>query len=209
MSRRRVLIPVGTRFNRLVILESFPNQADKGRTACRVRCDCGNEHVVRSGDLKNGNTESCGCLHVEHARKLNLSHGMTGTPEYESWSGMIDRCLDPNEAVFKHYGGRGISVCDRWLNSFENFYADMGPKGTAASIDRIDNDGNYEPRNCRWASRAQQARNRRNNHLITIRGRTQCVTDWAREAGVSLGTALTRLKRGQNPEAAIFGVPAK
>jgi hypothetical protein len=166
---RRVIDLTGQRFGRLTVL-SFVGQ-DKHRSALWLcRCVCGKEKVVRGYCLRNGDTKSCDCLLRElSAQKgaLHIKHGhMCGykpTPEYNSWQAMRQRCLDPNN---KHYGARGITVCDRWQgeNGFENFYADMGEKPEPKhlySIDRINNDGHYEPGNCRWATAAEQTRNRR------------------------------------------------
>ena len=128
------------------------------------RCDCGTEKEIMDSSVKRGNTKSCGCLLRENGRKtakLNTTHGMRYTKEYECWKSMKQRCSNPNKDGYKNYGGRGIKVCDRWLNSFENFYADMGPKPVGHSIDRINNDGNYEPKNCKWSSNSDQAYNRR------------------------------------------------
>lgn len=110
---------------------------------------------------------------------------------------MRQRCQNPNDRTYKNYGGRGITVCDRWLESFENFYADMGPKPSPKhSIERKDNDGPYSPENCRWATRVEQGRNRRNNRRVTIGGETKCLSEWAVVAGVCYATMLSRTRRG-------------
>jgi len=143
----------------------------RGKTSYwEVRCDCGEKKVMRSsGGFKNGATKSCGCLGRKSGAEKNTIHGLSEKQEYKIWSGMIERCHNPNHKKYKYYGGRGIKVCDRWRESVMNFYADMGPRprgkfpcGRAIySIDRINNDGNYEPRNCRWATSKQQMRNTR------------------------------------------------
>jgi len=126
---------------------------------------------------------------------MNFKHGMCRTPEYGTWVRMIRRCTDPNLKHYKDYGGRGISVCERW-RVLDNFLADVGvrPKGT--SLDRINNDGNYEPENCRWATHTDQMRNKRSNVLISLNGKTQCVAVWAKELGILDDTIRWRLKRG-------------
>lgn len=123
---------------------------------------------------------------------MKRTHGMSRTAMYKRWRSMRNRCENPNAPVYKNYGGRGIRVCERWRD-FELFAADMGPAPSGCSIDRINNDGNYEPGNCRWATRADQNRNTRRVHLITHEGRTQCVADWALELGLSWTTARYRL----------------
>jgi len=120
-------------------------------------CDCGNSKKVLGTNLKRGTSFSCGCLRSELLRRSKQTHGMTLTSEFNIWNGMRKRCLNKNNKDYKNYGGRGIKVCDRWLNSFENFYVDMGGRPSAKhSIDRINNDGDYEPSNCRWATAKEQ-----------------------------------------------------
>lgn len=123
---------------------------------------------------------------------------MSHSRAYTSWRGMIDRCTNPNMASWKDYGGRGITVCERW-RTFEHFYADMGDPPGGMTLDRIDVDGNYEPSNCRWATTAVQSRNRRNNVFITDDGVTQTLHDWAREKGISAGTLSYRFHQGWRP----------
>ena len=125
-----------------------------------------------------------------------ITHGMSGTPEYRAWKAMKDRCFNPNSKKYPNWGGRGITVCDRWLD-FENFLADMGSRPTAKhSLDRIDNDGDYSPKNCRWATKAEQNNNKRTNHLITIDDVTLTITQWAKKMGFNETVIYCRLNRG-------------
>jgi hypothetical protein len=142
------------------------------------KCDCGNERNVKSMSLKNGNTQSCGCLGLEKLALHRTKHGMSDTPEYMCWEAMKERCYKPKTKRYKNYGGRGIKVCDRWASSFENFLADMGRRPTPKhSIDRINNDGNYEPSNCRWADNKTQQRNRSNNKNFTYNGKIYALSE--------------------------------
>jgi len=130
-------------------------------------CECGKDKAIYSYDLKSGHTKSCGCLRQETTGNKLKTHGLSNKiPEYESWKGMKKRCANPKDKEYRNYGDRGIKVCDRWLNSFKSFYADMGSKPSPShSIDRIDVDGNYEPSNCRWATPKQQRNNQRKKEI--------------------------------------------
>lgn len=132
----------------------------KGKRYWLCRCHCGNEFTTVANAVKDGSTKSCGCSLAN--RKNRLTHGLRKTPEYQSWAGMKQRCLNPKNPRYDSYGGRGITICKRWMNSFDNFYADMGPKPSPLhTIERKNNDGNYTPRNCIWGDKKQQANNRR------------------------------------------------
>jgi len=195
-------IPVGTRFGMLVVQGVADPIQGKGKrySASVVRCDCGKVFKKKNATLRVGDAVSCGCRKVKHGESRNG----TVSPEYESWRSMIERCQSANNANYKNYGGRGISVCQRWANSFEPFLEDMGRRPTPDhSIDRIDNDGNYEPGNCRWATKRQQANNTRWNRRIEIDGVEKTLSQWSRESGVPAGTISTRLNRGVDPKEAI------
>ena len=125
--------------------------------------------------------------------KKNRTHGMTGTPTYGSWVEMKQRCLNPNDPFFHRYGGRGITICGRWLDSFENFLADMGERPKGQTLERVKPDGNYEPGNVKWGTHAEQARNRSNNVMLTFRGETMCIAAWAERIGLPRKTLEKRL----------------
>ena len=168
-------------------------------------CDCGEEGMYILNNLTRGNTKQCvSCANISRSIK-RTRHGMTGSVIYSTRTQMIMRCTNPKNSHYKYYGGRGIRVCDRWLESFENFYADMGEKPTKKhQLDRIDNDGNYSPENCRWVTLHEQAANRSNVFNLTIDGVTKTVLQWAKESEVGYGTILNRLKAGVIPKQAVF-----
>lgn len=169
----------GSRYGRLTVLcEAIRTTPGRVRWLCR--CDCGNEIGVNGSDFAEGRTQSCGCLQKErtaeagrarvkhgHARKAEGNKRLT-TPEYRSWKAMLERCRNPNAPNYHLYGGRGISICDRWLGAdgFVNFHADMGDRPEGQTLDRIDTNGDYTPENCQWATAKQQSNNRRNTEAF-------------------------------------------
>lgn len=200
----------GKKFGRLFVIERAGSQRFANSTAAmwRCRCDCGDETVAQGRHIRNGATRSCGCGEREaRANGPSLTHGHTRggefSPEYETWRGMIERCANPDHVGAVSYVTRGITVCERWRESFEAFLADMGPRPEGKTIDRIDNSGPYSPENCRWATNAEQSRNKRNNHMLTARGETLCLADWAARVGTSPTTILGRLNRGWSESDAV------
>lgn len=179
---------VGQLYGRLTVLKQIPDP-NKKISWWECLCECGKLVVVKGGNLNSGNTKSCGC-YSDESKVNRIKHGNNRkgniTSEYRSWASMKSRCTNENVIGYQEYGGRGIKVCDRWLNSFENFLDDMGKKPTPThSLDRYPNneDGNYEPSNCRWGTDEQQSKNRRSNKWYERNGVRMVQKDWAKSLG--------------------------
>lgn len=165
-------------------------------------CDCGQQKAIMHHHLKGGRSKSCGC------KVGGWKHGMTGTLTHNIWQGMLRRCYDPNAISFKYYGARGIIVCERWRESFSNFIMDMDKAKPGMSIERINNDGNYEPSNCKWIPKHKQACNKRTSVKLEVLGVSGCVSELSRYFGIKRGVVEARLKKGWAPDMA-FTVPAR
>jgi hypothetical protein len=190
---------VGQRFGRLTVIVRVENGACN-RTRWLCRCDCGSEVIVFGCGLKSGNTKSCGCYKHDRIIETKTTHGMKGTPLYGVWKDIKNRCYNANGKDYNLYGARGIRVCDRWLNSFENFYKDMKEgyyKGL--TIERVNTNCDYEPDNCKWATNTEQQNNKRNNHLITYNGKTQTMKQWADELGIRYYVLKDRITKRHWP----------
>jgi hypothetical protein len=201
----------GQRFGYLVAVEHAACRIG-GEAQWRCTCDCGKEKLIAGSRLRNGSARSCGCMRFEFIAIANEKHrgkrGKTKTSEYRSWASMRDRCLTKTCNGYHNYGGRGISICDRWLHSFENFLEDMGPKPASDyEIDRIDVNGNYEPTNCRWLSRKDNQRNKRNSKLIEFNGVARTATEWTELYDLPVGMLSKRIDSGWSPEKALTTPP--
>lgn len=189
----------GEKFGRLTVLR-FDGVRNK-RTFWLCRCECGTVKSIIGANLPNGTTASCGCWNLQAFRERTTKHGMCRSPEYEAWCGMIRRCEKSNRPEYRNYGGRGLAVCKRWRNSFEAFYADMGPRpNPSLSLERVDNDKGYNPSNCIWAPRSAQNRNQRRTRRILFAGRDYCAVDFAKICGVCDMTVIKALRTGLSPE---------
>jgi len=196
---------VGKKFGRLTAI-MFSHSLKK-YAYWKFLCECGNIKVIRGTHVTSGLTLSCGCFRNEQTSKALTTHGhYTGrsqTSEICAWKNLKERCLNKKDKGYENYGGRGIKICDRWMK-FENFYADMGDRPSDKhSIDRINNDGNYEPSNCKWSTRTEQNSNTRRNRYYTYGGETLTIMQWGRKLGFNPGMLKSRIKRGASFKDAI------
>lgn len=192
-------------FDRLTVLHRVENNID-GDAMWLCECSCGSTRIVKGGSLRSKTTRSCGCLFEEiRSGGTATTHGQSQTSEYSVWSAMKQRCNNENIAHYDNYGGRGISVCNRWNVSFETFISDMGRRPSRShTIERIDNNGNYEPSNCKWATYAEQNRNKRDNVYVTINGKTMVAEDWGKQHGLPRSIVSNRIKIGMTHEEAVY-----
>ena len=211
MSVRQPENLLGQRFGRLVVIAPAARVGIKRDARWLCRCDCGAEKAVGAACLKSGRARSCSCLRREVTAKRMTVHGDSRVgkrePLYGVWAGILRRCNNPHDGTYERYGARGIRVCERWL-SYENFKADMGPTyRRGLSIERNDNNGNYQPENCRWATRKEQCRNRRSSFFIEYRGERRTVVEWGEILGVRWARIHARIKAGWPVERAMTQPP--
>lgn len=195
----------GMKFTRLTVIKQAPRTRHMTEWECVCECDPKTVVIVQGVNLKSGATRSCGCFKKDNAAANATKHGMIKSPEYRVWCHMIGRCHNPTDAGFKWYGERGIVVCEKWRESFGNFFADIGAKPSVKhQIDRFpNNNGNYEPGNVRWATKSQNQRNKRNNRILTVNGESMSLIEWAERTGINAGTIKSRLKKGLSVELAL------
>lgn len=183
----------GRKFGRLTVIERSTNRGEKVAWLCK--CECGNIHVSLGNSLLRGKTKSCGCIREEKPNRTK--HGMWGTPIHSDWGNIKKRCYNPKSEAYGDYGGRGIAMCDRWRESFEAFYEDVsklphfGEQGY--TLNRINNNGDYEPDNVEWADRVTQNNNKRNSLFVEYNGKKQTIAQWAKEYNMSYTTLWSRL----------------
>lgn len=196
----------GRRFAHLTVMALLPERTARKERKWLCICDCGKVTKVIAAHLKSGNTTSCG-----HAQRATVfKHGLAHSPEYSNWRSMLCRCYVPKKKEFRSYGGRGIGVCDRWRYSFENFYSDMGSRPSPKhQLDRIDVDGNYEPRNCRWVLPKVNARNKRHTMYVTHQNQSKPLAEWCELLNIPRDTVQHRIKIGWAVERAFSALIRK
>lgn len=201
----------GMKFGRLTVLR-LSHKDNRHECHWLCKCDCGNEKTVSGNKLRSGNTKSCGCMQKEFLDgRLRRKHGLTNTKLYATWENMKHRCNDPNNWMYPNYGGRGIKVCEEWLDSstFFEWAFDHGYE-EGLSIERINVNRNYEPNNCEWVPIEEQYLNRTDSHFVTAFGKTQTISEWAKESGLKYDTIERRLNQyGWDAERAVTARPWK
>lgn len=204
----------GKKFGRLKVLSFHEYRYGKGgHKDCYwlCKCDCGNQKIVSSGSLRSGNVKSCGCIKAERNKRVFTTHDMSGTRIYNIYTGMKQRCYNEKFWAYSDYGGRGITVCDEWLNNSKSFFDWAMANGYQdnLTLDRINNDGNYEPNNCHWVTMEKQCNNKRSNHNITCFGRTESMAEWSRILGIKIGKLKYWLYKNKDSEQEVIEKLAK
>ena len=198
---------IGQKFNRLLVIgdaERYISPSGHRMKQWLCRCDCGKEIAVTTNHLRSGHTKSCGCYakEVSIQNGLKKKHGLTKTRIHRIWTQMKTRCFNPKDEHYKDYGGRGITICDEWLNNLQAFHdwAIANGYSDELTIDRIDVNGNYEPSNCRWITTKEQNFNKRNTVFVTYKGETKTLAEWSSETGINYQTLFYRYKAGKTPD---------
>lgn len=207
------------KFGRLIVLK-YKGKSKYGHSVWLCKCVCGNKKIINKSSLTSGGTKSCGCLQKEMVKlykkeKPNFIHGMSHTTFHNKWCSMIERCYNPNHPAYHNYGGRGIKICEKWLD-FINFKEDMyesylehKKNNDYTSIEREDNNGNYCKENCRWATRAEQSSNRRNSHLITYKKETLSLKEWSKKINIKYNILHSRIFRSKWPIKKALTMPVR
>lgn len=197
MSRLKNL--VGMKFGRLTVLERADDRVNKkGKHSImwKCLCECGNIKVISRNSLLSHNVQSCGCLRAEKTRERRFRHGLRNTQLYRAWSNIKTRCYNPKKDTYAYYGGKGITMCQEWLNNFMAFYNWSMNNGykKGLTIDRLNPNGNYEPSNCRWVTASQQQNNKLNNHIIEYNGEIHTLAEWSSLLNLNYGTLHRRIQ---------------
>jgi hypothetical protein len=185
----------GNKYGRLTVIEELIERTKGGKILWNCQCECGSFINVTSCDLKRSHTVSCGCHKSQSITERSVKHNLSNTDTFNIWCTLLQRCNNPNNRLYKYYGGRGITVCEKWT-TFEGFYEDMGKRPKGLSIDRIDNNKGYFKENCRWATIEQQSNNRRTNISFEYNGENRNIREWENTMGFRKGLITNRLKRG-------------
>lgn len=194
----RVKNIIGRTFGRLTVSSYLgPASPTSRNSKWSCACSCGNTFVAYGHHLRSGATKSCGCLEKELRAQVHITHGMTYSREYASWCAAKNRCFNPSAEGFKYYGGRGITMAPCWADSFQQFLKDMGPRPKGTSLNRINNDGNYEPDNAEWSTAIEQARNTRKNATYSNGQETITLSEWAERTGIPYSTLRSRHRKGK------------
>lgn len=196
---KRRAIKIGEKIGRLTVIRLIGKKTN-GTKIYECKCECGNTKRVVGAELRRGHTQSCGCLFNEVQLKTVTKHGRSKSRIYKIWKGIKKRCTNPNAHCFKDYGGRGITICDEWKNDFQSFYywAINNGYSKELSIDRIDVNGNYSPSNCRWATKKEQANNKRSNIIIEFEGKNYTIAELSQITGIKKSTLYSRVYRHRN-----------
>lgn len=206
---KNIIDLTGQRFGRLVVIKRSDDKilpCGQKQICWLCRCDCGKEIVVRGSALRQSHTKSCGCISAENLLRRNIKHNKRDTRLYQIWAGIKTRCYNKKNSRYNDYGGRGITICEEWRNDFQAFYDWAISNGYRddLTIDRIDNNGNYDPSNCRWSTFTEQANNTRRNHVVECNGETKTLAEWSRKRKISYSALKQRINKLKlSPEQAL------